>query len=192
MSSSGILILSAPSGGGKTSLARALAGLRDDVEITVSHTTRGQRPGEENGVHYHFVDKLTFKTMIEEGQFIEYATVFDNYYGTSIEAVEKLILNGRHAILDIDWQGAKNVRKKYPTAISVFVIPPSTEVLEQRLRRRKQDSDQVIARRMKEASNEMSHKDEFDAIIINNHFDSALAELESVVNGIESAIQEAE
>ena len=192
MSSSGILILSAPSGGGKTSLARALAGSRDDVAITVSHTTRGQRPGEENGVHYYFVDKPTFKTMIAEGQFIECATVFDNYYGTSIESIEKLILNGKHAILDIDWQGAENVRKKYPTAISVFVIPPSTEVLEQRLRRRKQDSDQVIARRMKEANNEMSHKDEFDAIIINDHFDSALAELESIVNGLKSAIETAE
>ncbi|WP_423910859.1 guanylate kinase [Candidatus Spongiihabitans sp.] len=192
MSSSGILILSAPSGGGKTSLARALAGSRDDVSITVSHTTRGQRPGEENGVHYYFVDKPTFKTMIAEGQFIEYATVFDNYYGTSIESIEKLILNGKHAILDIDWQGAKNVRKKYPAAISVFVIPPSTEVLEQRLQRRKQDSDQVIARRMKEANNEMSHKDEFDAIIINDHFDSALAELESIVNGLKSAIETAE
>ena len=185
MSSAGILILSAPSGGGKTSLARALAGSRDDVEITVSHTTRRQRPGEEHGVHYHFVDQPTFKAMIAEGQFIEYATVFDHYYGTSIAAIEKLILHGKHAILDIDWQGAENVRKKYPAAKSVFVMPPSMEALEQRLRRRKQDSDRVIARRMQAANNEMSHKDEFDAIIINDHFDRALAELESVLNGLE-------
>ncbi|WP_424947555.1 guanylate kinase [Candidatus Spongiihabitans sp.] len=190
MSSAGILILSAPSGGGKTSLARALAGSRDDAEITVSHTTRGQRPGEEHGVHYHFVDQPTFKAMIAEGQFIECATVFDHYYGTSIAAIEKLILHGKHAILDIDWQGAENVRKKYPAAKSVFVMPPSMEALEQRLRRRKQDSDRVIARRMQAANNEMSHKDEFDAIIINDHFDRALAELESVLNGLESALQE--
>lgn len=188
MSRSRILIISAPSGAGKTSLAQALTQSRDDVEITVSHTTRGQRPGEENGVHYHFVDKPTFETMITEGQFIEYATVFDNYYGTSIAAIEKLILSGSHAILDIDWQGAQNVRKKYPSAKSVFVVPPSTQVLEQRLRQRKQDSDEVIARRMKEAHNEMSHKDEFDTVIINDNFDSALAQLESVVNDLTSAI----
>lgn len=188
MPSPGILILSAPSGGGKTSLAQALTKSRADVEITVSHTTRTLRPGEENGVHYHFVDKPTFETMIADGQFIEYATVFDNYYGTSIAAIEKLILNGRHAILDIDWQGAQNVRKKYPAAVSVFVIPPSTKVLEQRLRQRKQDSDQVIARRMKEAHNEMSHQDEFDFVIINEHFERALAELEAIVNSLEAAV----
>ena len=182
--SPGILILSAPSGGGKTSLARALVRARDDVEITVSHTTRKQRRGEENGVHYHFVDKTIFETMIAEGKFIEYATVFDNYYGTSIEAIEQLILGGKHAILDIDWQGARNVRKKYPTATSVFVMSPSTAVLKQRLQQRRQDSAEVIARRMREAHAEMSHKDEFDTIIINEHFSLALAELESVLGRI--------
>jgi guanylate kinase len=190
MPSPGILILSAPSGGGKTSLARALVSSRDDVEITVSHTTRKQRPGEEDGVHYHFVDKSTFENMIAAGGFIEYATVFDHYYGTSVEAIEKLILNGKHAILDIDWQGARNVRKKYPAATSVFVMPPSIEALERRLQQRKQDTVEVIARRMKEARNEMSHKDEFDIVIINDHFDTALAELGSVLDGLQCAIPE--
>ncbi len=170
-------------------MARALVAARADVEITVSHTTRGQRPGEEDGVHYNFVDKSTFEKMIAGDKFIEYATVFDHYYGTSVEAIEKLILHGKHAILDIDWQGARNVRKKYPIATSVFVMPPSVELLEQRLQQRKQDSVDVIARRMKEAMNEMSHKDEFDIIIVNDHFDTALAELDSVLNSVRSAVQ---
>ncbi len=187
MPSPAILILSAPSGGGKTSLARALVVARDDVEITVSHTTRKQRQGEENGVHYHFVDKATFESMIAKEKFIEYATVFDNYYGTSVDAIEKLLANGKFAILDIDWQGARNVRKKHPDAVSIFVMPPSMAVLEQRLQQRKQDNDAVIARRMKEAKNEMSHRDEFDTIIVNTHFERALAELESVLNRLAKA-----
>ena len=184
ISRQGILVLSAPSGGGKTSLARALVAQRDDVEITVSHTTREQRPGEQDGVHYFFVDRPGFETMIEADAFIEYATVFENYYGTSTEAIEKLILNGKHAILDIDWQGARNVRKRYPSAISVFVMPPSVEALEQRLRERRQDSEQVIQRRMEEAANEISHKDEFDVIIVNDDFDNALAQLGQVLDDL--------
>lgn len=182
LSNPGILVLSAPSGGGKTSLARALVQRRNDVEITVSHTTRKQRPGEINGVHYFFVDKTEFEKMIEQEAFIEYATVFDNYYGTSVQSMEKLILEGKHAILDIDWQGARNVRKKYPDAASVFVMPPSTEALEQRLRERRQDSEEVIARRMRDAANEMSHKDEFDIVIINDEFENTAHELESILN----------
>lgn len=180
----GILILSAPSGGGKTSLARKLVANRDDVEITVSHTTRAQRPGEENGIHYHFVSKAIFEKMIDDGEFIEYATVFDNYYGTLRDTIQKLILHGKHAILDIDWQGARNVRQQYPAATSVFVMPPSIDVLEQRLRQRKQDSDNVIARRMRDAKNEISHKDEFDSIIINDDFDQALLELETILDSL--------
>ena len=184
ISRQGILVLSAPSGGGKTSLARALVAQRDDVEITVSHTTREQRPGEQDGVHYFFVHRPGFETMIKADAFIEYATVFENYYGTSTEAIEKLILNGKHAILDIDWQGARNVRKRYPSAISVFVMPPSVEALEQRLRERRQDSEQVIQRRMEEAANEISHKDEFDVIIVNDDFDNALAQLGQVLDDL--------
>jgi guanylate kinase len=182
----GILVLSAPSGGGKTSLARALVARRNDVEITVSHTTREQRPGEEHGVHYYFVGKTDFEAMIEKGDFIETARVFDNYYGTSIKAMEKLISRGKHAILDIDWQGARNVRRKYPEAISVFVMPPSKEALEQRLRERRQDSEEVIARRMRDAANEMSHKDEFDIIITNDDFENTADELEKILEQLGS------
>ena len=178
----GILILSAPSGGGKTSLARALVASRDDVEITVSHTTREQRPGETDAVDYHFVSRAKFEEMISADKFIEYAVVFDHFYGTSVEAIESLILNGKHAILDIDWQGARNVRAKFPEAVSVFVMPPSVEALEQRLRMRKQDSEKTISRRMKEAKSQMAHKDEFDVIIVNDEFDRALAELESILD----------
>ena len=182
----GILVLSAPSGGGKTSLARALVARRNDVEITVSHTTREQRPGEVHGVHYYFVEKVDFETMIEKDDFIEYAQVFDNYYGTSIKAMENLISRGKHAILDIDWQGARNVRRKYPDAISVFVMPPSTEALEQRLRERRQDSEEIIARRMRDAANEMSHKDEFDIVITNDDFENTADELEKVLEQLGS------
>lgn len=176
-----ILVLSAPSGGGKTSLARALVARRHDVQITISHTTRAQRPGEENGVHYYFVDKAEFEQMITNDEFIEYATVFDHYYGTSTKALEKLILTGKHAILDIDWQGARNVRQKFPDAVSVFVMPPSKEALERRLRERRQDSDQVIARRMRDAEEQMSHKDEFDIIITNDEFEETANKLNRIL-----------
>ena len=117
--------------------------------------------------------------MIENDEFVEYARVFNHYYGTSIKAMERLISNGRHVILDIDWQGARSVRKKYPTATSIFVMPPSIEMLEQRLRQRKQDSDEVIHSRMRQARGEISHKDEFDVVIVNDSFDHALKELET-------------
>ena len=177
-----LLILSAPSGGGKTSLARALVAGRRDVGITVSHTTRPARPGEEDGVHYHFVNRETFEHMITSGDFVEYATVYDNYYGTSRAAIDGLIQAGRHAILDIDWQGARIVREKFPDALSVFVMPPSREALENRLRLRRQDSEETIARRMHEADNQMSHKDEFDVIIINDDFERALAQLGALLD----------
>ena len=181
MSSPGVLILSAPSGAGKTSLARKLVESRQDVGLAVSHTTRPQRPGEADGVDYHFIDKAKFETMIAAGQFIEHATVFGNHYGTSVTAVETLISRGKHAILDIDWQGARNVRHKFPAARSVFVVPPSLAVLEQRLKLRKQDSDEVIASRMRLAMSEFSHKDEYDYIIVNDQFDQAFAELEAIL-----------
>ena len=182
----GILILSAPSGGGKTSLARALVASRDDVEMTVSHTTREQRRGEVEGVHYYFVSKAAFEEMIEAGKFIEYATVFGHYYGTSVNAIEGLICAGKHAILDIDWQGARSVRQKFSAAVSVFVVPPSLEALEKRLKERKRDSDDVISQRMKEAENEISHKGEFDVIIVNDSFDNAFSELGKVVDSLTS------
>ena len=177
----GILILSAPSGGGKTSLAKALVASRNDAGITVSHTTRKRRPGEEDGVHYYFVDKQTFEKMMGQGDFIEYATVFDHYYGTSVKSIKHQISNGRHAILDIDWQGARTVREKFPGAVSVFVMPPSLEALERRLLERGQDGEGVIARRMEDAADQISHKDEFDIIIVNDNFENALTELADIL-----------
>jgi guanylate kinase len=180
----GVLILSAPSGAGKTSLALALVGAREDAGLIISHTTRDQRPGEVDGVHYHFVDQTTFEKMIRQDLFVEYARVFDNYYGTSVDAINEQISIGKHAILDIDWQGARKVRQKFPKALSIFVMPPSLEVLEQRLRDRNQDSDEVIARRMSDAKSEISHKAEYDRILINDDFDRALADLDTALSSL--------
>lgn len=176
-----VLILSAPSGAGKTSLARRLVAKRPDAALAVSHTTRAQRPGETHGVDYYFVTSAEFEAMIAAGRFIEYATVFGNYYGTSARAIEALISGGKHAILEIDWQGARAVRRQFPGAKSVFVMPPSLQALEQRLRARRQDADEVIAERMRAARDEMSHADEYDYIIVNERFDRALAELEAIL-----------
>jgi guanylate kinase len=184
MCTPGVLIVSAPSGAGKTSLTQALVSSRQDVGITVSHTTRAQRHGEMNGVHYHFVSSGVFEQMIKDDQFVEYATVFGNYYGTSVKAINDQLQQGKNAILEIDWQGARKVREKFPDALSVFVMPPSLVVLEQRLRNRGQDSEEVIARRMREAQNEISHKGEYDIVVVNTEFDHALAELEKALSSL--------
>lgn len=177
MQNPGVFILSAPSGTGKTSLAQALIAARQDVGFTVSHTTRKQRPGEIDGVHYHFVDQASFKQIVNQGLLVEYATVFGNAYGTSMAAINQQLCAGKHAILEIDWQGARAVRQRFAAAVSVFIMPPSLDALEQRLRNRRQDSDAVIARRMQEARNEISHQHEYDHIIVNDDFDSALKQL---------------
>ena len=187
MSSPGILILSAPSGAGKTSLARALVSSRENAELTVSHTTRKQRPGEIDGQHYLFVEKGEFEAMITNGDFIEHAVVFDHYYGTSAKSIDTLLLDGKHAILDIDWQGARNVREKFPQAISCFIMPPSLSSLETRLRQRKQDTEAVILRRMRDAKNEMDHKDEYDRVIVNDDFDDALVELQQILKELDGS-----
>jgi len=172
MDSPGVLIVSAPSGAGKTSLTRALVASRENVGLTVSHTTRPIRPGEESGVHYHFVSHESFEKMVQQGLFVEHATVFGNRYGTSIQAIDERLAEGKHAILEIDWQGARRVRDAFPAAVSVFIMPPSLEALEQRLRDRGQDSENVIANRMQAARSEISHKDEFDQIIVNDDWPS--------------------
>jgi guanylate kinase len=176
-----LFIFSAPSGCGKTSLAQALIAARDDVAIAVSHTTRAMRPGERKGVDYYFVDKPAFEAMIEKEAFLEYARVFDNLYGTSIAAAESLMSKGCHVILDIDWQGARQVRLHYPQVVSVFIVPPSVEALEQRLRSRGQDDDATIARRMRSAKSELSHQDEYQHIIINDDFNAALTQLNAIL-----------
>jgi len=175
-----LYIISAPSGAGKTSLLKALIADRDDIVVSVSHTTRAIRAGEKNTVDYHFIDKNSFLSMIESSAFLEHAKVFDNYYGTSQQHVEQQLLQGLDVILEIDWQGARQIRKLFPDSQSVFILPPSLKALKERLESRAQDDEQVIARRMKEAVNEMSHYAEFDYLIINDDFDDALKDLSSI------------
>ncbi|AAU38345.1 guanylate kinase [Basfia succiniciproducens] len=180
MSQGNLYILSAPSGAGKSSLISAL--LEQDqantMMVSVSHTTRQPRPGEENGVHYHFVSVEEFELLINEGAFLEYAKVFGgNYYGTSLPTIEKNLAQGIDVFLDIDWQGAQQIRKKVPSVKSIFILPPSLAELEKRLIGRGQDSAEVIADRMSKAMDEISHYNEYDYVIINDDFTRALADL---------------
>ncbi|WP_435102976.1 guanylate kinase [Arhodomonas sp. AD133] len=176
-----LFIIAAPSGAGKTSLVRALLEADESVVVSVSHTTRPRRESEESGVHYHFVDEATFLRLVEEEAFLEHAQVFGNRYGTTREAVARELAGGRDVILEIDWQGARQVRALMPEAVSIFILPPSREELEQRLRGRGQDSDGVIEARMHAAEDEMVHYDEFDYLVINADFDRALADLRAIV-----------
>ena len=172
-----LYIVSAPSGAGKTSLLNALRGRLPYVTVAVSHTTRAPRPGEKHGWHYNFVSVDTFRAEVECGNFLEYAQVFDNYYGSSRITVEQLLNDGKDVILEIDWQGARQVREVRSDIISIFILPPSLEALDERLRNRKQDSDEVIRRRMRDARSDMSHYPEYDYLIINDDFEDALEEL---------------
>ncbi|RLV59113.1 guanylate kinase [Parashewanella curva] len=183
MSAQGTLfIISAPSGAGKSSLLSALMQDRPkDMQISVSHTTRAPRPGEEDGVHYHFVGQSEFKALIEKEQFVEWAEVFGNYYGTSQTVIEDTLNKGIDVFLDIDWQGAQQVKKLMPNAIGVFVLPPSKAELERRLTGRGQDSAEIIAGRMAQAVSEISHYNEYDYVIVNDDFDTALADLRGIV-----------
>lgn len=176
-----LYIVSAPSGAGKTSLVKALLQNTDKLQVSVSHTTRAMRPGEVDGKDYHFVDVETFRAMVANQAFLEHAQVFDNYYGTSRSAALDLLKHGIDVILEIDWQGARQVRQMIPGTVSIFVLPPSRAALEQRLRNRGQDGDEVIARRMRDAVSEMSHCFEFDYLVINDDFDTALGELAAIV-----------
>ena len=176
MSKGTLYIISAPSGAGKTSLVKALIDDADNIMVSVSHTTRAMRDGEKEGVDYHFVKQEEFLSMVDGGEFLEHANVFDNYYGTSQKHVEQQLLQGLDVILEIDWQGARQVRKQFPESLSVFILPPSSEALKDRLQNRGQDNEEIINRRMKDAVNEMSHYAEFDYIIVNDDFNQALQE----------------
>ncbi|NPA72974.1 MAG: guanylate kinase [Gammaproteobacteria bacterium] len=175
-----LYIISAPSGAGKTSLVSKLIELDDHIVVSVSSTTRAMRPGETDGVNYHFLSIDDFQTKIAEGDFLEHAQVFDNFYGTSKSSVEAQLAAGKDVILEIDWQGAEQVRKLMPEATSIFILPPSLQELSNRLNGRGTDSEEIIARRMADAVSEISHYNEFDYIVINNHFDIALKELHSI------------
>ena len=176
-----LYVVAAPSGGGKTSLVKALLERDDRVSLSVSHTTRSPRPGEQDGVHYHFVSAEEFAQLADEGEFLEHARVFDHRYGTGRSAVEEKLADGCNVLLDIDWQGARQVRQSYPAAVTVFIIPPSLDELRRRLKSRGQDSDSTIERRMRDARNEISHWDEFDHVVVNDHFDEALDDLRGII-----------
>lgn len=178
-----LFLVTAPSGAGKTSLVKAVLSDHSNLKFSISYTTRKQRPNEKHAHDYHFVDKAEFERMVAAGEFLEHAQVFDNYYGTSRKAVEAEMSAGRDVLLEIDWQGAAQVRKLMPEAISVFILPPSRTELERRLRNRGTDSDEVIARRLQDAVGDMSHWSEFDYVVVNDVFDQARAELSAVING---------
>jgi guanylate kinase len=176
-----LIIVAAPSGAGKTSLVCALSESLADVAVSVSHTTRPRRPREQAGVHYHFVDDACFQRMIDAGEFLEHAQVFDWRYGTSRATVQQKLAQGLDVILEIDWQGARQVRQHMPQTLSVFILPPSRLTLEQRLRARAQDSEETIARRMRAAVEEMRHYDEFDYLVVNDDFSQAVTTLKVIV-----------
>ncbi len=176
-----LFTVSAPSGAGKTSLVNALAGRRDGLRISVSHTTRPRRPGERDGVNYHFVSDAEFEAMASRGAFLERALVFGNHYGSSREWVDRQLAQGHDAILEIDWQGASQVKRLVPACISIFVLPPSRAALRERLQIRGQDDDSVIAARMAQATEEIRHYHEADFLVVNDDFEEALADLDCIV-----------
>ena len=186
-----LFIVTAASGAGKTSLVKELLAIDNQVKLSISHTTRQARPGEQNGVHYHFVNEAEFLQILSVGGFLESANVHGAKYGTSQSTVDAALQAGFDVILEIDWQGAAQVRNIYPQAISIFILPPSVETLEQRLNNRGQDSADVINKRVAAARDEMSHVVEFDYVTINDSFDSALQDLLAIIraNRLKSAIQ---
>ena len=179
-----LLIVSAPSGAGKTSLIKALMAQDKRVEVSVSHTTRPQRPGEVEGVNYFFISTEAFREMREAGAFFESAEVFGHFYGTSLTQLEARLSDGADVILEIDWQGAQQVRKLLPDSAWLFILPPSLEALESRLQARGQDAEDTIDIRMRAARDEMSHWDEADYLIINEQFDAALEALQALVRSL--------
>lgn len=194
-----LYLISAPSGAGKTSLVKALLAAAEQrypgkgLCVSVSHTTRPQRPGEVDGVNYHFVDVATFRTMIGEGAFLEFAEVFGNFYGTSKRWVQEQLAAGLDVILEIDWQGADQIKALLPDSVRIFILPPSRATLEERLNRRGTDKPEVIAARMAKAEHEMSHYAEADFLVINDDFAQAVADLQAILrsNQLRREVQEA-
>ncbi len=178
-----LFVISAASGAGKTSLVKSVLQHVSDIEVSVSHTTRASREGEVDGVDYHFVDKETFQAMVNGSEFIESATVFGNMYGTSRQHIQEQLLKGKDVILEIDWQGARQIRQLMNDCRTIYVVPPSVAVLRERLTSRGQDDESVINQRMQEAISEMSHYVEFDYLIINDDFDEARDNLAAIIKG---------
>jgi guanylate kinase len=184
-----LFVIAAPSGAGKTTLVRALMARVPSLRFSISYTTRKPRPNEQHGRDYFFVDHAEFERMVEAGEFLEHARVFDNYYGTSKPQVESMLRAGDNVLLEIDWQGAQQIRRAMPECQSIFILPPSREALEQRLRGRQTDNDEVIARRLRDSIADMSHWNEFDYVVVNDDFERATAELESIVAGHGAALR---
>jgi guanylate kinase len=176
--------VSAPSGAGKTSLVKAVIESTRDICVSVSHTTRTMRPGEVDGVNYHFVSQAQFMAMLEETAFLEHAQVFDNYYGTSRQWVEDTLNSGLDVILEIDWQGAAQVRRLIPDTISLFILPPSQDTLRERLTQRGQDDHSIIERRMRDARKEIEHYIESDYLIVNDDFNVALGQFQAIISAL--------
>ena len=176
-----LFIIAAPSGCGKTSLVKALLKNSSNLCVSVSHTTRESRPDEVDGVNYHFVSVNKFKEMVDKNAFVEHAEVFENLYGSSRQLINDNLENNKDVILEIDWQGARQVKLNMPKVISIFILPPSKDALLMRLQGRGQDDKQTIMKRMSDAKNQMSHFDEFDYLVINDNFDVALSNLESII-----------
>ncbi len=178
-----LFVLSAPSGAGKTSLVKAILDRIPSMRVSVSYTTRKPRPHEMNGREYHFLSEPQFRDLVARGAFLEHARVFDHFYGTGREAVERLLRAGTDVILEIDWQGARQVRASLPECITVFILPPSLDALRARLTQRKTDSAEVIARRLADAVGDMGHAAEFDYVVVNDRFETAVEDLVSIVGG---------
>ncbi|REJ62853.1 MAG: guanylate kinase [Proteobacteria bacterium] len=176
-----LYVVSAPSGAGKTSLVKALVEANADLAVSVSHTTRPKRPGEVDGINYHFVSVAEFNDLKEQGGFFEWAQVFDNFYGTSKQGVIKQLNQGMDVILEIDWQGAAQVKQHMPDAVTIFILPPSTAALRERLTGRGQDDSSVIERRMQSARDEISHYGEADYVVLNDRFETALIDLQAII-----------
>lgn len=184
-----LYVIAAPSGAGKTSLVKALLAQESSAKFSISYTTRKMRPTEVDGRDYHFVTHQQFEAMVARGEFLEHAQVFDNYYGTARAQVEKLLAQGANVILEIDWQGAQQIRRVMPECRSIFILPPSRAELERRLRGRGTDAEAVIQRRLRDAASDMGHWAEFDYVVVNDDFETALAELKSVVCGQGEALR---
>lgn len=187
-----LFIITAASGTGKTSLVKELLATTNNLTVSISHTTRQPRPAENDGEHYHFVDKATFESLISQSAFLEYAQVFENYYGTSRQAVETLLNQGVDVILEIDWQGALQVKEQFVQAVMIFILPPTRAALRSRLSNRGQDSDEVIEKRLAGSITEMRQYDKFDYIVINDDFAAALSDLQGIIktHRLQTAVQQ--
>ncbi len=179
-----LFVIAAPSGAGKTSLVQALVERDPRLQLSISHTTRAPRPGEVDGEHYHFTDTAHFAGLIAHERLLEHAQVHGNFYGTARDQIEAAFASGRDVILEIDWQGARQIRQRFPTCVGIFILPPSRAALHDRLNKRGQDTPEVIARRLANARGEMEHATEFDYLIVNDEFDDALADLAAIVRAV--------